>query len=155
LNQGITPLPAHPPPESGASIGQWIEKLAEANKTSFRLILFHIIVAAKQIGFLEALAALTRVSITQIQQLSNEFRPTFWEDMKQCPIQNCEYRAKFRPTQTIFRHLRYIHNLGIKWFRCPQPDCEYKTTEKYQLKRHLQNLHNVEFKWHECPFCEY
>ncbi|MHA1130952.1 MAG: TniQ family protein [Candidatus Helarchaeota archaeon] len=117
------PLPAHPPPRPGESIGNWIARLASANKTSFKLMFFHINRISKSIGFLTALSEFTRVPIQQLQKLSNEFKPEFWKNLKQCPTKKCNYTA--HKPHRIINHLCGAHNLGVKWQYCPI--CVYKT----------------------------
>ncbi|MHA1276342.1 MAG: hypothetical protein ACTSQI_20075 [Candidatus Helarchaeota archaeon] len=116
------PLPAHPTPHSDKSIGRWIERLADANKATFKLMIFHIADIAKEVGFLQALSDLTRIPLGHIAKLHNEFKPDFWKTPKECPIRDCPYTAKVM--RFLFDHLAFIHDLGVIWHECSQPKCE-------------------------------
>jgi len=143
----IISLPFHPLPKPKDSIGRWIVRLARANKVSFGLILNFIAKYAKRIGFIQALSDLTRLPVEQIITHSNEFKSEFWNNLKECPIKNCDFARD--QIYKIFLHLHDRHNFGVTWYNCPL--CEYKAKLPSQLREHISNIHVR--PWFDCPFC--
>ena len=49
------------------------------------------------------------------------------------------------------KHLRNKHDIGVRWFRCTELNCDYQSKNNYDLKKHLEFVHDIgEYK---CAFC--
>lgn len=178
----IDPLPIHPLPEPEDSIGSWIDRLAIANKVSFKIMFFNITNFAKEIGFLQTLSALTGFQFNQILKIYNEFNSEFWNNLTQCPMKNCN--SSHKSIGSLFEHLQNYHKLGITWKQCwfcsnlkrkiklivnlnlnyyqekkreliKCLHCNYETRSAKTFYYHLIFNHNIYFKWIKCPFCEF
>ena len=147
----IKRLPIHPFPKLNDNISFWIEQLATANNIPFAVIFKYIENSIKNQDLVHILSDLTGVSVNEISNLCNDFKPNFLENPNQCPVQKCEYKAKER--YKLIDHMANIHNIGVEWHECPH--CDYKGKDKWRLRDHLANIHDIGVTWHECPQCEY
>jgi len=134
----IKRLPIHPPPIYEKTVGEWIESLAEANLTPFKVMFFYITKTAKNIGFINALMKLTEFSRWIIIKLENKFKTDYWEKKRVCPIIGCKFRKK--DNHYLFEHIENVHNLGSGWYQCLI--CDFKTKLIKDLETHLNKSHN-------------
>ncbi len=192
----IKPLPLHPLPNPNEAIGKWIELLAETNKTSFKIIFLYIKKVVTKMGFFRALTNLTTIPIDQLTNLSNEFAEEFWKSPAKCPIQNCRYINKntsilfkhleinhnlgrrykcpyldcgFKAVSRadLNKHLQHIHDIDLKWYKCPHCDLKTKSSgifinhltdvlDPVSVKKYLSQINyksSVLRGWFQCSHC--
>jgi len=53
-----------------------------------------------------------------------------------CDIDGC--KKAFCTNSKLKRHLANIHDIEVKWFYCPEDNCDYKSKSKDNFKRHQQ-----------------
>jgi hypothetical protein len=149
----VSRVPVHPPPNvnGGESIGTWIETLAKANHTHFKVLFNYVEHRARKVGLCQALSDLTGFPTRHISRLANEFKSNFWEDPAQCPFRDCH--LQFARIHNLFAHLGDAHGLGLTWHPCPH--CDYKAKSGGNLVKHLTRVHDIGVKWHHCPSCDF
>ena len=63
-----------------------------------------------------------------IKTVHNKIRDFF------CDVGNCE--KAFFSKSDLKKHKSYIHDIGVKWYYCPEEKCDYKSKDNSTLKRH-------------------
>ena len=60
------------------------------------------------------------------------------------------YRTK-RGSSKLKQHEAAIHSIDIVWHDCPELGCEYRATQKGNVKAHKADMHDIRATstWHE------
>lgn len=58
---------------------------------------------------------------------------------------------KFKSKCEVKTHLKYTHNIGVKFYYCDQDDCDQKFKSNGHLQRHLEGIQDI--GKHKCDFC--
>jgi len=145
-------LPIHPPPNFQEKLTEWVDRLAIANRTPFRIMFRYIGKHSREMGLIDALDFLTGVETKDILKLENDFKPQFWDNPKECPIIDCDYISK-RNYADVYTHLIHHHDLGIEWYNCPH--CEHQAKSKWSIKEHLKFIHNIGTTTYQCQECDF
>jgi len=66
----------------------------------------------------------------------------------------CEYKANTKGN--LKRHRSDVHDIGVTWHECPEPNCSYeaKAKKKNKIKQHIAR---ISVTWHACTElgCDY
>jgi hypothetical protein len=51
--------------------------------------------------------------------------------------------------------MAFAHDIGLTWFECAEPGCDYKCKQKSHLKTHMALTHDIGLTWYFCDMCDY